>query len=507
MNGVVAMADLLADTDLDEEQQLFVDTIRSSGQALLNLINDVLDYSKIEAQKLTLRPELFDLERIIHEVALMLQPTALQKGLRLLVDFDMFMPSKFYVDPGRVRQILTNLIGNAIKFTTEGHVLVRAIGLPSGEAEGDYRVHITVEDTGIGIPPDLIGHIFGEFNQVEDDRNRRFEGTGLGLAISEKLVKLMDGEIWVDSELGIGSSFGFYLTLKAADHAEIETIEKPDWITRVILADANELNRQIMEKHIAAWNIEIAQFSTGSDIAAQDLPQNAVALLDQRLGDISGADLAKSMRQGGFKGPILLMVTNPVNDPDTKEAITRQIQKPTRRQEIQKALAGLDRPQIPIAPPDPELSETDPAAPVAARQMRILTAEDNKTNRLVFAKTVKKLDIDLVFATNGREALEKFQSFQPDLVFMDVSMPEMDGKEATRKIREFEAQNGLERTPIVALTAHAMPGDDVEILQSGMDHYMTKPLSKPLLFERIAEAQPKDCRDAFPLDPPQAAAS
>ena len=208
MNGVVGMAELLQDTGLSEEQQLYAETIKNSGEALLVIINDVLDFSKIEADKLVLQTEQFDLERTIHELVTLMQTTARDKGLDLLVDYDVFLPTQFEGDRGRIRQVLTNLMGNAVKFTESGHVLVRVVGMSLVEGE-EAKIHITIEDTGIGIPEDKVGHIFGEFNQVDDERNRKFEGTGLGLSISEKLIRLMGGEIWVDSVDGEGSSFGF----------------------------------------------------------------------------------------------------------------------------------------------------------------------------------------------------------------------------------------------------------------------------------------------------------
>jgi signal transduction histidine kinase len=218
MNGVVGMAELLCDTALTEEQRLFAETIRSSGEALLVIINDILDYSKIEAERLTLRPEPFDLERTIHEVTMLLQPRAREKGIDLMIDFDMFLPTRFVGDPGRLRQVLTNLIGNAVKFTEKGHVMTRVVGAEN--AGQSQTLHVTVEDTGIGIAPEHLDHIFGEFNQVEDERNRKFEGTGLGLAITRRLIELMGGAVWVDSEFGKGSSFGFRIvTLPVAEDA------------------------------------------------------------------------------------------------------------------------------------------------------------------------------------------------------------------------------------------------------------------------------------------------
>ncbi|MGL4397681.1 MAG: PAS-domain containing protein, partial [Hyphomicrobium sp.] len=202
MNGVVGMAELLCDTSLTDEQRLFAETIRSSGEALLVIINDILDYSKIEAERLTLRPEPFDLERVIHEVAMLLQPRARAKGIDVMIDFDIFLPTRYVGDPGRLRQVLTNLMGNAVKFTDTGHVLIRVVGVEAGERM--QQLHVTVEDTGIGIAAEHLDHIFGEFNQVDSASNRRFEGTGLGLAITQRIVEHMGGAVWVDSEPGRG---------------------------------------------------------------------------------------------------------------------------------------------------------------------------------------------------------------------------------------------------------------------------------------------------------------
>jgi len=218
------MADVLRDTVLTEDQRLYVDTIKNSGEALLVIINDVLDYSKIEAKKLDLHPEPFDLERAIQEVIMLLQPLAREKSLEMALDYDLFMPTSLVGDPGRIRQVLTNLLGNAVKFTSDGHVLVRVTGVPD-KATGNVQVNIAIEDTGIGIAPDMVGHIFGEFNQVENERNRKFDGTGLGLAISQRLIQMMDGDIWVTSEEQVGSCFGFQLPLEA--HGEITTPHPP----------------------------------------------------------------------------------------------------------------------------------------------------------------------------------------------------------------------------------------------------------------------------------------
>lgn len=361
MNGVVGMADLLTETDLNNEQRLFVETIKHSGEALLVIINDVLDYSKIEADKLVLHPEPFDLEKTLNEVVMLLQPTARGKGLALKVDYDRSVPTSFVGDPGRIRQIVTNLMGNAVKFTLKGEVLLRVVG--SNEDVGRTTLQITVEDTGIGIAPDKVDHVFGEFNQVEDDRNRQFEGTGLGLAITKRLIEMMQGQVWVESQEGVGSCFGFRITLQVEGDQCADTPHEGD-----------------------------------SDTEAQNT------------------------------GP-------------TDKAPSRNIPK-------------------------------------------VLLAEDNRTNQLVFRKMVGRLDIDLRTANDGFEAFEAFQNDRPDVIFMDISMPGMDGKEATARIRALEGEGP--HVPIVAVTAHALDGDREMVIAAGLTDYLTKPLRKDALIEKLA---------------------
>ncbi len=499
MNGVVGMADLLAETELDDEQRLYIETIKNSGEALLSLINDVLDYSKIEADKLTLHEALFDLERTIHDIAVLLQPSVQEKGLALMVDYDMFMPSHFHGDAGRIRQVLTNLIGNAIKFTEKGHVMVRVVGLPAEDGAAQ-RIHVSVEDTGIGIAPDMLGHVFGEFNQVEDERNRKFEGTGLGLSISRKIVELMGGKIWVDSEPGQGSNFGFHVTLSPGSAETEPQPEMPDWLGRVIIADTQPTNRALMARQLVSAGIDATQCQSVEELLATPLRPQDVLLLDHAL-ETEQPDLVQRLRDAGLAGRVLLVSGTPVIAPELRDLVDQVLQKPLWRRELWRGIAALEPPPaIPKPEPDAPEPEAGPPAEAAPRLMRILAAEDNKTNRLVFGKLVKALDIELQFATNGREAVEAFPEFRPDLIFMDISMPEVDGKEATGMIRAIEQDQGLPRTPIVALTAHAMDGDDKGILAAGLDHYLTKPLKKGAIFARIAEETPDGCLPVFPED-------
>lgn len=496
MNGVVGMAELLCDTSLNEEQRLFAETIRSSGEALLVIINDILDYSKIEAERLSLHPEPFDLERMIHEVTMLLQPRAREKKIDLMIDYDMFLPTRFVADPGRVRQILTNLVGNAVKFTDSGHVLVRVVGLE--EQDGSQALHITVEDTGIGIAPDQLDHIFGEFNQVESQSNRKFEGTGLGLAITRRLIDLMEGEVWVDSELGKGSCFGFRLVLPVAEDSISD--QYPITIKRVLVVDDQFINRTILERQLVPHGIAVSLCRSAREamaLLATDVPFDVI-LTDHEMPETDGLSFVADLRAAGYTGPILMLSSNPMAARPSADRLQLSaiLQKPVLRADLYRQLQALSAPRpIAVLPLRP--------AETAVRKMRVLAAEDNRTNQLVFAKMVKDLCIDLQFANNGKEAVEAYQSFQPDLIFMDVSMPEMDGRDATRAIRALEG--GKTHVPIVALTAHALEGDSEGILASGMDRYLTKPLKRAAISSAITDYCPNDATPPVSVNTDQAA--
>jgi signal transduction histidine kinase/DNA-binding response OmpR family regulator len=483
MNGVVGMAELLCDTGLTEEQRLFAETIRSSGEALLVIINDLLDYSKIEAERLTLYPEPFDLERTIHEVTMLLQPRARAKGIDLMIDFDMFLPTRYIGDPGRLRQVLTNLLGNAVKFTEAGHVLIRVVGLE--DEPGHQQLHVTVEDTGIGIAAENLDHIFGEFNQVESQSNRKFEGTGLGLAITQRLIERMDGAVWVDSELGKGSCFGFRLSLPVAEDATPS--RQPISIKRALVVDDQFINRTILERQLVPCGIAVTLCRSGAEaLAALDSGGFDVVITDHDMPEMDGLALALRLRAAGHQVPIVLLSSSPANarGAAAAEHLAAILQKPILRADLYRHLQAISG-ELAVE----EVVAAPVATPTTLRKMRVLTAEDNRTNQLVFQKMVRDLEIDLAFADNGREAVELWQSFRPDMIFMDISMPEMDGRQAATAIRA--AEGGKTHVPIVALTAHAMDGDAESILAAGIDRYMTKPLRKGAITETLTNFCPE----------------
>lgn len=590
MNGVVAMSELLSDSPLDEEQMLYVDTIRKSGEALLVIINDVLDYSKMEAEKLQLHPAPFDLERLMHDVVMLTKPTAQGKSVDLMLDYDIFLPGHFVGDQGRLRQVMTNLLGNAVKFTLEGHVLVRVIGMPP--EDGTQEIIVSIEDTGIGIAPDMIEHIFGEFNQAEDERNRAFEGTGLGLAITKQLIELMGGEIWVDSELGEGSCFSFRIALPLVEGDEDAPLSVSSDLRRVLIVDEAELNRSILERQLAPLGVSVALAKSAEEALTylDENPDIDVVLTDLVMPGLSGSDLARRVRAREGGPPVILLSSAMMGQlsKEDRDLFEVTLNKPVMRADLYAALNALARPDpvltltnpmppdggpepgtaqvISLVPPAPEPKTPDAADPVVEpgpfvsaraakaarnaeakhcdivdaavqeqppsqvavavthgerasspedgsapaeapsdsaaetdetkpaepdrlpRKVNVLAAEDNKTNQLVFRKMVKTLNIDLRFANNGEEAVAAFEAERPDMIFMDISMPKVDGMEATRRIRALEVELGLPPVPICALTAHAMDGDAERILSAGLDHYLTKPLKKNEILARI-EAQ------------------
>ncbi|WP_298934195.1 response regulator [uncultured Ruegeria sp.] len=495
MNGIVGMTELLSETPLDEEQRLYVKTIRNSGEALLVIINDVLDYSKIEADKLTLHPEKFDLERCILEVAMLLQPSVRDKGLTLLVDYDLFLPTLFVGDPGRVRQVLTNLVGNAVKFTAEGHVLIRVTGVPDA-SDQTCDIHIAIEDTGIGIDADKVGHIFGEFNQIEDERNRQFEGTGLGLAITKRLITIMGGSVWVESESGQGSCFGFRMSLPAAEGPQPAPPDLADRLKHVMVVEDMAVNRAILAKQLGRLGADVTVCASGDEALAKLDTSIDLVLCDHDLPDMDGVELATHLKERGWGDlPVVVMSANPgaIHADPARHLIEGVLQKPIPRSELYSRLMALRSPALtPVSSTGPETVDAEPAGlPKGRRLMRVLAAEDNRTNQLILKKMVKDLNIDLRFAANGIEAVDVFEDFDPDLIFMDISMPKMDGKQATGEIRRFEIETGR-HVPIVALTAHAMTGDDQGILAAGLDHYLTKPLHKKLIHQMILKHCPQN---------------
>ncbi len=474
MNGVVGMADLLIENNLDEESKLYASTIKSSGDALLDIINDVLDFSKIEADRIGLKEDPFDLERIVQEVALTVEPTVQQKRIRLDVDYDQFLPTEFIGDRGRVRQILVNLVGNAVKFTDEGHVLIRVVGLPlNGES---IQLHITVEDTGIGIDADKVEHVFGEFNQIEDEANRKYEGTGLGLAITRRLIERMGGEVWIDSVKGEGSSFGFTIPLPVSKYHDATISKLPDNMKKVLLVGPVSVNQSVLRRQInlLGCTAETCESLQGLTEALNKTKPDAVIVF-QGQGFEDLPSVVAQVTEAANGRPVIALVSP--TEASKLSAPTLLLTKPVIRSALFDRLLDCAAPKTRSVAPNRQRRDVseDPS------DFRVLAAEDNKTNQLVFKKMLKNVEMDLTLVENGREAVEAYEKVNPHMIFMDISMPEMDGMEATAKIRELERKSGRKPVPICAMTAHAMDGDKERISDHGLDYYLTKPLSRQAL--------------------------
>ncbi len=495
MNGVIGMTELLLDTGLDEEQREYAETVRSSGENLLHIINDILDFSKIEAGKVRMEEIGFDLRATVEELARLLAGRAEDKGLELINFIEYDVPAAVEGDPFRLRQVLTNLLGNAVKFADEGEVVLRTALVEEDEREA--RVRFEVSDTGIGMTPEQQGELFRSFTQADASTTRRYGGTGLGLAISKQLVELMGGEIGVESTPGEGSTFWFTVRLRKRPEAGVG-VEPGASLRglRLLIVDDNETNRKILCKQVAPWGmISDAVGSAARAMealrarAAEGEPYN-LAILDMQMPNRNGLQLAHDIKADPLlRDTRLLMLTSMGQRGEGEEArkagITAYLTKPVRQSELRDALSTVaGRPSELAATPGPTTGEDlvtrhALAEKRANRRSRLLVAEDNPVNQRVAVKTLERLGYRVEVVGNGREAVEAVGKVPYAAVLMDVQMPEMGGYEATAEIRRREGENL--HTPIIAMTANAMSGDREAALAAGMDDYVPKPVKAEVL--------------------------
>lgn len=514
MNGVLGMAELLSKSELDSRQKTFVDIMVKSGNALLTIINDILDFSKIDAGQLKLRKSPFDPVEAIEDVATLLSAAAAEKDIELVVSGDQKVNHTFMGDPGRFRQIVTNLLGNAIKFTEKGHVHLEVSAEP--QADGQAILKLRIEDTGIGIPAEMQAKIFEKFSQVDTSSTRRHEGTGLGLAITAGLVMLFGGKLHVESEVGRGSAFTVELPLAiVAERRRQKDLPATVKDARVLVIDDNAVNRRIITEQLQMWGLDglaVPDGPTGLDILGMAHLEGLkidVVVIDYQMPDMNGVDVARAIRSDRrFDDIAIVFLTSMdmVGDDRLFESLKIQahLMKPARANVLRGAIidvvrtarvhgvnAARLRPATPIAPAAPPAAlPAEPAPPSAFRDenaLRVLIAEDNPVNQIVFRQILTGSGIAYRIVGNGEEAVEAWRSEPPDLILMDVSMPVMNGHQATGAIRREEALGAGYRIPIIGVTAHALESDREACLAAGMDDYLSKPISPELLMRKIEQ--------------------
>jgi PAS domain S-box-containing protein len=492
LNAVIGMTSLLLDTPVTEEQRDFAQTIRSSGEALLSIINDILDYSKIELGKLELERHAFDLRRCVEESLDLLSPKAAEKNLNLAYIVEDSAPDSVLSDATRLRQILVNLVSNAVKFTQQGEVLVTVDATPAGDGRRKL-LHFAVKDTGIGIPGDRLAALFQSFSQVDASTTRKYGGTGLGLAISKRLAEMMGGSMWVESQLGQGSTFHFTVLAEAAAGGTRDYLHQGSPALtgkRILIVDDNTTNRRILVKHALAWGM--LPSAAASAIEALDLVRHGhafdIAILDMAMPEMDGMGLALEIRKYRDSKALPLIMLTSMGQRQKGAAWERasfavQISKPIKPSQLYDALVStLDRQQE----PRPRIEARLEAGMAQRLPLSILVAEDNAVNQKVLLRILDKLGYRADLAATGVEVLDALERQEYDLILMDVHMPELDGIEATRRI--VQRFQGRRRPRIVAMTADALQGDRDRCLAAGMDAYLSKPVYIQELTAALEEA-------------------
>jgi len=498
MNGILGMAELLSNSDISERQREFVSVINNSASALLNIINDILDFSKIEAGAFEIDPVPFDLKSSINDVTSLLRTAAYDKGIELIINYPTDLQKNFIGDAGRLRQVVTNLVGNAVKFTESGHI---TIDVDIQESRDIVICTLDVKDTGIGISPEKMNRIFDKFTQADGSTTRVYGGTGLGLTISKHIIEMMGGRMRVESELGKGSSFGFRIPLPIDRNAKIEAFDSALIVgKRVLIVDDIETNRDLFMEQMRSWGLKADTARDGVEAltkirTAQDANEAYdLVLLDFLMPGMNGQAFAQMVTQTqSVKSPQIIMLSScdqPVSTSSLgRMGIDSYLIKPVRERRLFDTIVRvLSNPVQPLQQNDVVVPEPSPTTnPRAPQKQEILVAEDFALNQDVVKLMLADTPFTPIFANTGREAVDIYMA-NPGrfpLILMDVSMPVMDGHQATREIRAFEAEHAIRPVPVIALTGHALKNDREDCLEAGMDDYLTKPVKQLQLIEKL----------------------
>ena len=493
MNAIIGMADLLWETQLTPEQRKYLRIFRRAGSTLLNLINDILDLSKVEAGHLELESIDFDLSEVIDKAIEILAMRANEKGLELACHLASDVPCFLIGDPTRLTQILINLIGNALKFTEKGSVVVLVTNDPDTRTPGTIR--FSVSDTGIGIPSDKLSSIFDSFTQAHPSTTRQYGGTGLGLAISKYLAERMNGRIWVESTVGKGSSFHCSVALQVQVHTSAQKHSSQVNLAgvRTLVVDDHPTNLLILRETLGAWGAQVSEAGNGAaaldelQCAAEQGTPYELLLLDCRMPGMNGFQVAETLKQSSLgTGLTVIMLTSDHWADDIARTydlgLGGYLVKPIRRSDLFQTIGiALDRTKG--TPPPTTAEPLDLTPPTPTRALRVLLVEDSPDNQLLVRSYLKQTDHRLDVADHGAIALEKFKSGHYDVIFMDIQMPVMDGYTATRAIRKWERDHDLPATQIIALTALALKEEAVKIFEAGCNTHITKPVKKTTLLE------------------------
>ena len=503
MNGVIGMIDLLMTTDLSSKQRDLMSVIKTSGHSLVDIINDILDYSRFESGKLTLEKHPFNLRSVADNVVSLAAATAREKNLEVVLSYDPDLPEGIISDVSRMRQVLTNLIGNAVKFTESGSVSVKISGTKHSHLEENVlTLDVVVEDTGPGIPEEHLTRIFDKFEQSDNSSTRKYEGTGLGLAITKSIVSLMGGKIGVKSKLGEGSRFWFSANFEYdEDIAGREYLQNPEIQNkRILIIDDNELNRHMLKQQLSKWELRVEEAKNADDAMAAlfksfaDDDQFDLILTDFQMPHIDGEQLCiKIQHEEKFRDIPIIMVSS-VNarsaiEKNDKTNIAGWLLKPTRSDHLLEAIATVMYASDTKALKNisHELGMSEPVREVeytASDKICVLAAEDNAVNQMVLRSMLEGSEFEVVIVDDGEQAVNKYNVLKPSLVLMDMSMPVLNGVQATKAIRGIEKERGLDEVPIIAITANVLRHDTQACTDAGMNGIVSKPVNKEkLLFE------------------------